>query len=50
MFLLLLLRLLNILIVEGNEKYFILNSLTMIDPSTGWFKIVQYIDKQEAKI
>ena len=38
------------IITEGNKYPLVLKSLTMINPATGWFKIVQYIDKRSATI
>ena len=35
---------------EGHDDPLILKSLTVIDPATGWFEIVQYNEKQAAKI
>ena len=35
---------------EGQDEPLILKYLAVIYPTTGWFKIVQYNDKQEDKI
>ena len=34
------------MIREGQNKPIIIKALIMIDPVTGWFKILQYNDKQ----
>ena len=36
--------------IEGYDNPIIPNCLTMIDTITGWFKILQYNDKKEAKM
>ena len=36
--------------IEGHDKPLTLKALTMIDPETGWFEIVQYNIKQTATI
>ena len=35
---------------EGHDEPLVLKALTMIDPATGWFEIVQYSDKTAANI
>ena len=36
--------------IKGHKDPLILESLTMVDPATGWFEILHYNDKQEATI
>ena len=50
MFLLLLTNFLDTFSVEGNDNYLIPKSFTRVYPYDGWFKIVQYINKQAATI
>ena len=38
------------IIKEGHDDPLILKYLVMIDPATGWFKILQFNDKQAATI
>ena len=38
------------IIRESHDHPIILKAITIIDPSTGWFEIVQYNDKQAATI
>ena len=38
------------LVIEGQYVIIIINALTMIDPTTGWFEIVQYSYKQATTI
>ena len=35
---------------EGHDEPLILKALTIIDPETGWFEILQYNDKHTATI
>ena len=38
------------IIIEGLDDLLMIKSLTMVDPTTRWFKIIKYRDKSESTI